>query len=61
MAEGQPSPQGFMGSRHELMHHDHLHVVERQPVPGAGLEDQLDDFAGIEVAADKFGVRLVLL
>ncbi len=44
------------------MHHDHLHVAERQPLlAGAGgFEHQLDDLAGVEVAADEFGVGGVL-
>lgn len=41
----------------ELVHHDHLHGAEGQPVAGEGrAQDELDDFAGVEVAADEFGV-----
>lgn len=44
----------------QLMHHDHLHGLETQPVARAGcLEDELDDFAGVEVAAHEFAVGFV--
>ena len=45
----------------KLMHHDHLHAPEAQPAARMRRpEHQLDDFAGVEVAADELGVGLVL-
>lgn len=44
----------------QLMDHDHLHRAETKPVTCAGgFEDELNDFPGVEVAADKFGVGFV--
>ena len=47
----------------ELVHHDHLHAPEAQPATarGGGFQDELDDFAGVEVAADELEVGFVLL
>lgn len=41
----------------ELMHHDHLNVLEGQPAAGGGgLEDELDDFTSVEITTDEFTV-----
>lgn len=46
----------------QLMHHDHLHGPEAQPVArGRGFEHELDDLAVVEVAADELAVGLVFL
>jgi hypothetical protein len=44
------------------MHHDHLHIVERQPLSGGhGLEHQLYHLPRVEVSTDKLPVRRKLL
>lgn len=40
----------------QLMHHDHLDLSETHPGPVSAPQDELDDFAVVEVAADEFGV-----
>ena len=45
----------------QLVHHHHLYVLEREPVAGIRrFENQLDDFAGVEVASHKLEVGRVL-
>lgn len=47
----------------QLVHHDHLYIIERQPCLGVvrGFENELDDLASIEVAADELAVGFVFL
>ena len=50
-----------LNAMRKLVHHDHLHALETEPVPAIrGFQHQLNDFPGVEVAAHKLRVRFVL-
>lgn len=48
------------GTGNSELTHDHLDASEAEPVTAVRrLQDQLDDFSGVEVPADEFRVRRV--
>jgi len=43
----------------ELVHHYHLHGAETEPLTVLRFQTQLDDFAGVEIAAHELAIRNV--